>query len=68
MAVTLVTMPRTQSKPTNVQDLAAALFRVVWHHERNCRHCASLPCVECDECRQEIEGEFVELIRMVNRR
>ena len=52
-----------------LQELAHDLVALVRHHERNCRHCASvgLACVECPECRAIMEDEILDALRKVNR-
>jgi len=59
---------RTEATPTTVQELAAMIVNAVRHHERNCRHCAPLPCVECPWCRARMEETILELLRSVNKR
>ena len=56
--------------PATIQELTAQIMRIVQHHERNCRHCATiaLPCVECQHCRMVMEDEILSALRAVNRR
>ena len=60
----------SEDSAVTLQELAHDLVALVRHHERNCRHCASvgLACVECPECRAIMEDEILDALRKVNRK
>lgn len=58
-------------KMLTLQAVAAAAAEVVHEHSRNCRcpvcHRQALSCLDCRECRLQIEDKITDVLRKVNK-